>query len=101
MLAAGGARVAFAQGIGGNGALAITDSGPDLMLIAGAARTWLRSRRPAGLLLVDGGAAAHAAALQHALAERWPGRPVEILFNTNWREEHTGANAACAPRARR
>ena len=26
--------------------------------------------------------------------ERWPGRPVEILFNTNWRDEHTGANAA-------
>ena len=46
------------------------------------------------VLLVDGGSEAHAAALQGALAERWPGRQVEIAFNTNWRDEHTGANAA-------
>jgi glyoxylase-like metal-dependent hydrolase (beta-lactamase superfamily II) len=47
-----------------------------------------------GLLLVDGGDGAHAAAVLDALAQRWPGRSVEILFNTNWREEHTGANRA-------
>jgi glyoxylase-like metal-dependent hydrolase (beta-lactamase superfamily II) len=28
------------------------------------------------------------------LSEQWPGRNVETLFNTNWRPEHTGSNAA-------
>jgi glyoxylase-like metal-dependent hydrolase (beta-lactamase superfamily II) len=28
------------------------------------------------------------------VAQRWPGRPVKVVFNTNWRDEHTGANAA-------
>jgi glyoxylase-like metal-dependent hydrolase (beta-lactamase superfamily II) len=46
-----------------------------------------------GLLLVDGGAESEAAALQRLLAERWPGRPPAIVLNSNWREEHTGANA--------
>jgi glyoxylase-like metal-dependent hydrolase (beta-lactamase superfamily II) len=46
------------------------------------------------LLLVDGGASEHAAALRALLAERWPGLPVRTLFNTNWREEHTDGNAA-------
>jgi glyoxylase-like metal-dependent hydrolase (beta-lactamase superfamily II) len=58
-----------------------------------------RRRQPSlgtadGVLLVDGGLRRHAAALLAALGERWPGRRVEILFNTNWRDEHVGANEA-------
>jgi glyoxylase-like metal-dependent hydrolase (beta-lactamase superfamily II) len=45
------------------------------------------------VLLVDGGAEAHAPALERTLAEHWPGKPPAVVFNSNWREEHTGANA--------
>jgi glyoxylase-like metal-dependent hydrolase (beta-lactamase superfamily II) len=44
------------------------------------------------LLLVDGGSEAHSGALLRLLGERWPARNVEILFNTNFRDEHIGAN---------
>jgi len=74
--------------------LKVTDLGSELALIEGAGANVVALGTADGLLLVDGGAEAHAAAVQSALAERWPGRPVEIAFNTNWREEHTGANAA-------
>jgi glyoxylase-like metal-dependent hydrolase (beta-lactamase superfamily II) len=90
--AVGTARLTFgqtaAQGIG------VTELAPELLLIAGAGANVVALGTPDGLLLVDGGAAPHAAALQRTLAERWPDRPVRILFNTNWREEHTGANQA-------
>lgn len=65
----------------------------DLALVAGAGANVVAFATGAGLLLVDGGFAAHAAALERALAERWPGRRIATVFNTNWREEHTGANA--------
>jgi hypothetical protein len=32
--------------------------------------------------------------LHQALSERWPGQRIAVLFNTNWRDEHTGLNAA-------
>ncbi len=70
------------------------DLGADLALISGAGANVVALGTPDGLLLVDGGAAAHSAALLRQLGERWPGRRVAILFNTNWREEHTGANPA-------
>lgn len=47
-----------------------------------------------GLLLVDCGLAERAEALLGLLQSRWPDRPVREVFNTNWRPEHTGANAA-------
>ncbi len=78
----------------GSAALRRTDLGADLALFEGAGANVVALATADGLLLVDGGAEAHAAALQSALAERWPGRPVGLLFNTNWRDEHTGANAA-------
>jgi glyoxylase-like metal-dependent hydrolase (beta-lactamase superfamily II) len=70
------------------------DLGADLTLISGAGANVVVLATRDGLLLVDGGVSEHSAALQRVLAERWPGRRVEILFNSNWREEHTGANAA-------
>jgi glyoxylase-like metal-dependent hydrolase (beta-lactamase superfamily II) len=75
-------------------ALTVTDLGADLVLASGAGANVVALASADGLLLVDGGAEAHAAALQGALAERWPGRPVRIAFNTNWRDEHVGLNAA-------
>jgi glyoxylase-like metal-dependent hydrolase (beta-lactamase superfamily II) len=73
---------------------ALTDLGPDLVLVSGVGANVVALASADGLLLVDGGAEAHAAALQGALAGRWPGRPVATVFNTNWRDAHTGANAA-------
>jgi glyoxylase-like metal-dependent hydrolase (beta-lactamase superfamily II) len=90
LLAAGWPRLVGAQA----GAPASTQLEPDLVLLSGAGANVVALASPDGLLLVDGGAEAHAAALQGALAQRWPGRPVKIAFNTNWRGEHTGANAA-------
>jgi glyoxylase-like metal-dependent hydrolase (beta-lactamase superfamily II) len=75
-------------------ALEVTDLGADLVSIAGAGANVVAWATADGLLLVDGGSEAHSTALLRALAERWPDRPVTTLFNTNWREEHTGANAA-------
>jgi glyoxylase-like metal-dependent hydrolase (beta-lactamase superfamily II) len=88
LAAAGWSRLAAAQ------ALEVTDLGADLVSIAGTGANVIALAAADGVLLVDGGAEAHSTALLRALAERWPDRPVRILFNTNWREEHTGANAA-------
>jgi cyclase len=92
LLAAGWPRFPAAQGAAG--ALTSVDLGPDLVLVSGAGANVTVLATADGLLLVDGGAEQHAPALERVLADRWPGRRVEILFNSNWREEHTGANAA-------
>lgn len=84
-------RLARAQAAAG--ALASEDLAADLALVSGAGANVVVLSTTDGLLLVDGGAEAHAAALQRALGERWPGTPVAVLFNTNWRGDHTGANA--------
>ena len=91
LLAAAAPRLVVGQP---SASLAVTDLGSDLALISGAGANVVALAKADGVLLVDGGAAQHSAALQGVLAERWPGRRVEILFNSNWREEHTGANAA-------
>lgn len=74
--------------------LSLTDLGQELVLVKGAGANVVALASADGLLLVDGGSEARVAALQGALAQRWPGRPVKIAFNTNWRGEHSGANAA-------
>jgi glyoxylase-like metal-dependent hydrolase (beta-lactamase superfamily II) len=81
-------------GAGQHGALKLTDLGADLALVEGAGANVVVLASGDQLLLVDGGAEAHAGVLQAALAERWPGRRVSFLFNSNWRDDHTGANAA-------
>jgi glyoxylase-like metal-dependent hydrolase (beta-lactamase superfamily II) len=93
-MAAGVAAAAWRRFAAGQSALALTDLGGDLVLVEGAGANVVALGSADGLLLVDGGTEPHAAELQRALAERWQGRPVAILFNTNWRAEHTGANAA-------
>jgi glyoxylase-like metal-dependent hydrolase (beta-lactamase superfamily II) len=72
--------------------LKVTDLGPDLVLIEGAGANVVALGTADGVLLVDGGLAEHSAAVTTALAQRWPGRRVSLLFNTNWRDEHVGAN---------
>src|SRR5688572_11976844 len=81
LLAAHWPRLAGAQAAAG--ALTLTDLTSDLALASGAGANVVALASADGLLLVDGGAEAHAAALQGALAERWPSRPVRLAFNTN------------------
>jgi glyoxylase-like metal-dependent hydrolase (beta-lactamase superfamily II) len=92
LLAGAAPRLAFGQASGPP--LEVTDLGSDLALISGAGANIVVLAAGDGLLLVDGGAGQHTAALQGLLAEHWPGRSVGIVFNSNWREHHTGANAA-------
>jgi glyoxylase-like metal-dependent hydrolase (beta-lactamase superfamily II) len=75
-------------------AVGITELAPSLALLAGLGANVVVLDSADGLLLVDGGSEAHAATLARTLAERWPGKQPAIVFNTNWRDEHTGANAA-------
>ena len=77
---------------GKTGAPKLTDLGSDLVLIEGAGANVIALGTMDGVLLVDGGLAEHAAVVAAALAQRWPGRPVSVLFNTNWRDEHVGGN---------
>jgi glyoxylase-like metal-dependent hydrolase (beta-lactamase superfamily II) len=74
------------------GSLKLTDLGPDLVLIEGAGANVVALGTTDGVLLVDGGLAPQSAAVAAALAQRWPGRRVSVLFNTNWRDEHVGSN---------
>jgi glyoxylase-like metal-dependent hydrolase (beta-lactamase superfamily II) len=67
--------------------------GGDLAVVAGAGANVTVAIAPDQLLLVDGGLAARSAEMLRLVAERWPGRALTALFNTNWRPEHTGANA--------
>jgi glyoxylase-like metal-dependent hydrolase (beta-lactamase superfamily II) len=77
-------------------ALEVTELGGGVLLIAGAGANVVAFAAPDGTLLVDGGAAARAAELLDVVADRTGGRRVEALFNTNWRDEHVGSNAALA-----
>jgi glyoxylase-like metal-dependent hydrolase (beta-lactamase superfamily II) len=97
MLAAGAGVVGTALPRLGFGQTAsaprLTELTPELVLVEGLGANVVAYAAADGLLLVDGGAEAHAAALQRVLAERWRGKPLALAFNSNWREEHTGANA--------
>jgi glyoxylase-like metal-dependent hydrolase (beta-lactamase superfamily II) len=83
-------RLVFAQS---TGALTTTELGGKLRLIGGAGANVIAAPGTGGTLLVDGGSAPRA---QDLLAHLKDGAapPVQILFNTSWRGEHTGANDA-------
>src|SRR5262249_38276227 len=76
------------------GPLKATDLGTALVLIEGGGANVAALGTADGVLLVDGGLAQHSAAVTASLAQRWPGRRISMLFNTNWRDEHVGANEA-------
>lgn len=50
-----------------------------------------------GVVLVDGGLRAHTEALLERISRETGNGPVEALFNTNWRPEHTGLNHVLGP----
>src|SRR5690606_18115719 len=47
-----------------------------------------------GIAMVDSGSPEHEERVVKFVAERFGGRPIEILFNTHWHLDHTGGNEA-------
>jgi glyoxylase-like metal-dependent hydrolase (beta-lactamase superfamily II) len=83
-----GAAVAAAD------ALSVTHLSDELLLIGGAGANVVALSQPEGVVLVDGGDAAHSAALLALLHQATGGRPIVTAFNTHWHWPHTGSNEA-------
>ncbi len=73
-------------------ALTVTQLSDELLLISGAGANVVALSRPEGVVLVDGGDAAHASALAATIRQASGGRPVVTAFNTHWHWPHTGSN---------
>lgn len=69
----------------------------NLHLVTGAGCNVLVAVGPDGLLVVDGGLQAYSDTLLEEIDRLGQGRPVQILFNTNWRPEHCGLNYTLGP----
>jgi cyclase len=76
------------------GAMSVSELAPGLNAIAGAGASVVALFGSSGTLLVDGGSADRSKDLLALVAERGNGKPVEMLYNTSWRDEHTGSNEA-------
>jgi cyclase len=85
-------RPLFGQAAGG--ALTVEPLTESLALVTGAGANVVVAASAEGLLLVDGGLEERSQELLELLSERYPGRKIGTLFNTNWRAEHVGSNAA-------
>jgi cyclase len=97
----GGAAVAVLAGprvrADARDALAVTDLGSGVVQIRGAGANVVAAIGANGALLVDGGSAEHSAALFDLINQRGA-RSIDLLFNTSWRDEHTGSNEALGAR---
>jgi glyoxylase-like metal-dependent hydrolase (beta-lactamase superfamily II) len=82
---------------GPDGSLEAQDFGAGLVVIGGAGANVVALSAADGLLLVDGGSASKSRELLDLLAEHGGG-PVRMLFNTSWRDEHTGSNETLGAR---
>lgn len=69
----------------------VTHLADNLILVSGAGGNVVACKGPEGVLLVDGGDAAHSAALL-ATVKQALGAPVTVAFNTHWHWDHTGSN---------
>ena len=72
--------------------LVLTSLTDHMAVIAGAGANVVAARGPEGLLLVDGGRAEHAAALEKLALKELSARRVHTLANTHWHPEQTGSN---------
>ena len=84
---------AGAYAAAGAGTLSVTKLAENLILVSGAGGNVVACKGPEGVLLVDGGDAAHSAALLAAVKQALGG-PVTVAFNTHWHWDHTGSNEA-------
>lgn len=99
-LAAGSAASAALWSAGGVASLAWSKSEPlaarslgaGLWLLTGAGANVLAVGTGEGLLLVDGGSAAHSSELLALALKSTGAKKVHTLFNTHWHPEQTGSN---------
>lgn len=70
-----------------DGVTLVRGAGANVVIIGGAD----------GVVLVDGGLRTHAQALLDRIRHETGNAPVQALFNTNWRPEHTGLNHVLGP----
>lgn len=77
-------------------ALSVAPVGDALRLVSGAGCNVVVLNGASSVLLVNGGAPAHAARLLGEIAMGTGGKRVEFLFNTDWHPENTGSNLAVA-----
>lgn len=66
----------------------------DLVLLQGAGSNVLALPGPDGALMIDGGLAANADALLAAVRRETGSERIDLLVNTHWHPEQTGANEA-------
>jgi glyoxylase-like metal-dependent hydrolase (beta-lactamase superfamily II) len=67
---------------------------PSLRLVSGFGGNVVVVKGPDGLLMINGGAAAHSTHLLRSIADATGGQRVQVLFNTDWHPEHSGSNEA-------
>jgi len=77
-------------------ALAAAEIAPGLSLLTGAGGNVVTMGSPEGSLLVDGGNAAHSAALLKLALKTANAKKVHTLFNTHWHPDQTGSNERVA-----
>jgi glyoxylase-like metal-dependent hydrolase (beta-lactamase superfamily II) len=73
-------------------AIETTRLGDAVAMLSGAGGNVLVVAGPDDVLMVNGGAAEHSAALLDAVARHAAGKRVGTLINTDWHPEHTGSN---------
>jgi glyoxylase-like metal-dependent hydrolase (beta-lactamase superfamily II) len=75
-------------------AFAASEIADDVFLLSGPDGNVVAAKGPDGLLVINGGSAANAKALERALARATGQRRIAALVITDWRPEHTGLNAS-------
>lgn len=96
--ACGGLALALPGTLAAQGPLATTTLRGNVHLITGAGCNIVVAVGPESVVLVDGGLPQYSAAVLAELDRLAPGKPVQALFNCNWRPEHSGLNYELGPR---
>lgn len=81
----------------GDAKLSTTAVAEAVTLVRGAGANVVVIGGAGGVILVDGGLRTHAEALLDRINRETGNGPVQALFNTNWRPEHTGLNHVLGP----
>jgi cyclase len=93
----GGLGLALPRIVMAQGALATIPIRNSIHLVTGAGCNVVVAVGPDSVLLIDGGLPEHAEAVMVAVERLAPGKPVQALFNSNWRPEHCGLNYILGP----
>jgi glyoxylase-like metal-dependent hydrolase (beta-lactamase superfamily II) len=83
----------FSRGASASSSLSLVPLAGRLSLVQGGAANMVVASDGQNLLLVDGGAAADAGAVQKLLAQHYPGQKLAAVLNTHWHWANSGFNA--------